>query len=97
VQQLKPASYRYRGDPGQLMGYGLIAQDVEQVRPDWVETDAQGFKSVHYEQLPFLALESIKELKQQADLSESKVRALERENRELRERLEAIERRLTKK
>jgi hypothetical protein len=94
LERLKPASYRYRADPTHRTGFGLIAQDVEQVMPELVETDAKGIKSVHYEQLPFLTLESVKELKAQADVRDAKLQSLEKENRALRERLAAIERKL---
>ncbi len=40
---------------------GVIAQDVEVVLPEAVETDPDGYKSVHYEQLIALLIEAVKE------------------------------------
>lgn len=42
---------------------GVIAQQVEQVVPELVHTDASGFKSVSYGNLTALLIEAIKELK----------------------------------
>lgn len=44
---------------------GLIAQELEEVIPYLVETDADGFKSVNYPALVGLLIESIKEIKSQ--------------------------------
>jgi len=56
---------------------GVIAQDVEAVLPEAVETDPDGFKSVHYEQLIALLIEATKEqdkvvAKQQVEIDELK-------------------------
>lgn len=66
---------------------GLIAQDVEQVVPELVSTDADGYKSVEYSHMVALLLEAMKE--QQAQIEE-----LKRENAELRQgsaQLETLE------
>tara|TARA_E500000331_G_scaffold358220_1_gene423479 strand:+ start:9624 stop:12086 length:2463 start_codon:yes stop_codon:yes gene_type:complete len=49
---------------------GVIAQEVEQVLPEVVSTDEQGFKSVAYGNLVGLLVEAIKE--QQAEIDELK-------------------------
>ena len=41
---------------------GVIAQELEQVFPELVSTDAQGYKAVNYAQLTPVLLEAIKEL-----------------------------------
>ena len=51
-------------------GMGVIAQDVEKVFPELVETDAQGFKTVAYHGLIGPLIEAVKEL-------DTRVRALE--------------------
>lgn len=47
---------------------GLIAQDVEKIVPEVVHTDSSGYKSVVYEKLTALLIESVKE--QQRQISE---------------------------
>lgn len=42
---------------------GVIAQDVEKVIPEAVNVDPNGFKSVSYDRIIPLLIESIKELK----------------------------------
>jgi hypothetical protein len=56
---------------------GVIAQHVEAVLPEAVETDPDGLKSVHYEQLIALLIEAVKEqdkivAKQQVEINELK-------------------------
>jgi len=49
---------------------GVIAQEVEQVMPSAVHTDAQGMKTVEYDQLIAPLIEAVKE--QQAEIDELK-------------------------
>jgi regulator of replication initiation timing len=65
----------------------VIAQEVETVYPDLVDTDAKGMKSVNYTGFVGPLIEAVKELKTQND-------ALKAENAELKARLAAIEKKL---
>jgi hypothetical protein len=56
----------------------LIAQDVEKVLPDLVETDADGFKAVNYSKLPLLTIQAVKELKAENDALKQRIAELER-------------------
>lgn len=66
---------------------GLIAQEVEQVFPDWVKTGADGYKRVTVRGLEALVVEALRELDAKND-------ALKEQNARLAARVEAIERRL---
>ena len=57
---------------------GLIAQEVETVFPEVVSTDNQGYKSVAYSKLVAPLIEAVKQL--------------QKENQELKQRIEALER-----
>jgi len=46
---------------------GLIAQQIEDVVPEVVSTDSEGYKSVSYGKLVGLLVEAIKELKTTVD------------------------------
>jgi len=46
---------------------GLIAQDVENILPELVDTDEQGYKSVDYVSLTAVLVEAIKELENKVD------------------------------
>jgi hypothetical protein len=85
---------------------GLIAQEVEKVFPDWVETAPDGYKRVTVRGLEALMVEALRQLReeqksagQEAEAAIRKVNVeIERqrgENLELRERLEKLEQRLS--
>lgn len=67
--QLRPVHYFWRVAEfpakhfGPEQSYGLIAQEVEQVLPELVSTDVQGYKQVDYSKLPLLTIQAVKELK----------------------------------
>ena len=46
---------------------GVIAQEVESIIPEVVNTNEKGFKSVNYGNLVGLLIEAIKELKQEIE------------------------------
>ncbi len=82
VASLRPVEFSWRADafPGRGFGpdreAGLLAQEVEQVLPELVITDADGFKAVNYSQLPLLAIQAIRELKERNDGLEARVAEL---------------------
>jgi hypothetical protein len=90
VTALQPVHYFWRSDEfpsrhyGNSQNYGLIAQDVEQVLPELVTTDSDGYKAVDYSKLPLLAIQAVKELKAENDARKS-------ENDALKERLAELE------
>jgi hypothetical protein len=58
---------------------GLVAQNVEQVFPELVSTDSDGYKSVSYSKMTAVLLEAIKELKKENDDLKSRLDTLEKE------------------
>jgi hypothetical protein len=87
--QLQPVSFHWRNELpdyefGSAQAMGLIAQDVEQVFPEMVSTDARGYKQVNYSELPYLMLQSIRELKASKDQKDKEVEELKRQVEELR-------------
>ena len=66
----------------------MIAQDVEQVLPELVVTNDDGFKAVDYSELPLLTIQAVRELK-------SKFTELNTENDTLKQRLAELERLVT--
>ena len=63
---------------------GLIAQDVEKVLPELVNTDEEGYKSIQYNKLTAVLVEAMKEMNE-------KTVALEKENASLKKRLASLE------
>ena len=82
VTALQPVHYFWRADQfpdrhfGNAKNYGLIAQDVEQVLPELVETDSDGYKAVDYSKLPLLTIQAVKELKAANDAQKAETDAL---------------------
>lgn len=66
INKLRPVSYfwnekgKMKGGNAQLQ-YGLVAQEVEKVLPNIVSTDNDGYKSVNYNELIPLLLQTVQE------------------------------------
>jgi hypothetical protein len=56
---------------------GLIAQEVEKVYPELVETDKDGYKSVDYAKLTPILLEAMKEMQAEMQVLKAAVKALQ--------------------
>ncbi len=78
LQQLKGISFNWKKDGRESIG--LIAQDVEKVLPQIVQTNNEGLKSVEYGNIVALLIEGMKE--QQAEIE-----SLQREIEELKSQL----------
>jgi len=89
VKRLQGMSYLWRADEFPKMNFsgsrqiGLIAQDTEQVIPEIVKTDKNGYKSISYEKLTAVLVEAVKELKAGNE-------ALEADNKKLHSELEQL-------
>ncbi len=80
-----------RGETAQM---GVVAQDVENVFPEAVTTDSEGYKSVYITSLVGPLVEAVKQLKTESDNLRAKSDSLEAENDQLRARLEALEKKV---
>jgi hypothetical protein len=67
---------------------GLLAQEVEKVFPDWVDTGPDGYKRVTVRGLEALVVEALRELRQEQTERASEK---EREIEELRQNLAAVQ------
>ena len=80
---LRPVNFEWRAEEFPQMHFGagpvrgLIAQEVEQVLPELVRTDEQGYKAVNYSDLPLYTIQALKELKAENDGLKERVEALE--------------------
>lgn len=67
---------------------GLIAQDVEEVFPEWVQTAANGYKTLTIGGFEALTAEALRELRTEKD---AQIQHLNSENADLRARVESLE------
>jgi hypothetical protein len=84
LTKLRPVTFEWK-DPARGEGTkaGFIAQEVEEVKPDWVAVDDQGFKTINMDRLPVMLVDSVRTLKLQNDLLAERVRELESGRRPL--------------
>ncbi|MEE4177061.1 MAG: tail fiber domain-containing protein [Bacteroides sp.] len=98
--QLQGVSYVWKQEEFPQMGFeegiqfGFIAQDLEQVIPELVKTDAEGYKSIDYVKLLPVMAEAIKELKAENDRLRAENDTLKNNDQQLNARLERLEKAL---
>jgi len=89
--RLRPVTFLWRTTEfadrhfGSQESFGLIAQDVEDLFPDLVATDTEGYKAVNYSKLPLLTIQAVRELKaandalqQRLEQQQAEIEALKR-------------------
>jgi hypothetical protein len=86
--RLRPVTFRYKNpfaDGSKPIQYGLIAEEVAEVYPDLVAHSADGqIETVKYQLLDVLLLNEVQR-------QQTSIRALEEQNRDLKQRLEKLE------
>jgi hypothetical protein len=65
-------------------GIGLVAQDVEEVFPELVRTDADGYKSLQYGNLVAPLIEAVKEQQKEIDVQQKQIDELKAAIEELK-------------
>ena len=95
---MQPVHYYWRAAEfperhfGDAQAYGLIAQDVEQVLPELVVTNDDGYKAIDYSKLPLLTIQAVKELKGRERRVEAAARRVERVSNRLKAAVAELER-----
>ena len=87
IRQLKVFNYTFKKDEKKTPHVGVIAQDLQKVFPDAVKKGVDGFLTIRMEDMFYAVINSIKEL-------DKRVTALEKENQELKVRIEKLEAKL---
>ncbi|MBF0483781.1 MAG: tail fiber domain-containing protein [Candidatus Omnitrophica bacterium] len=80
---LTPSTFKFKEQkygPTDIDSYGLIAQEVEKVYPEWVTTDDKGYKHINYGfNLTMNILKAIQE--QQAEIDDQKNKLITQQNK----------------
>uniref|UniRef100_UPI0035153038 tail fiber domain-containing protein n=1 Tax=Ekhidna sp. TaxID=2608089 RepID=UPI0035153038 len=101
LDKLGGYNYNYKADEDKKKQIGVIAQELEIVYPELVQTDERGFKMVNYQGLIPVLIEAIKE--QQAEITrlsnqvadqENKLSELASDNKEMKSDLDLIKKML---
>ena len=97
ILKLRGVRYNWRTEEFPDRGFnsknqvGVIAQEVEAEFPELVDTAADGYKAVNYPALVSPLIESTKELYDKIATRQDRADRAERENAELKARLDRIE------
>ncbi|CAG0977537.1 hypothetical protein PHYC_01585 [Phycisphaerales bacterium] len=75
---------------------GLMAEEVERVFPDWVETDSEGYRYVTERATTALMVEALRDLRAEKDAAVAEIEGLKSANAALEARLRRLEERLPK-
>jgi hypothetical protein len=100
ISRLRPVSFRYKDSRlGPGIQYGLVAQEVETIAPEWVVMGDDGYRKIHYGlQIEMHLIQAVKELKAQNEALKEENEALraelKAENASLEERIAEIESKL---
>ena len=87
IKQLKVFNYTFKKDATKTPHVGVIAQDLQKVFPNAVKKGADGFLTIRMEDMFYAVINAIKEL-------DRRVTTLEKENKELKVRLDKLEAKL---
>ncbi len=95
--RLNPVNFNWRvtdfpeKDFGIEQSYGFIAQEVEKIFPELVQTDENGFKAVNYSKLNIMSIQAIKELRAENEELQEQLQLQKRTLNTQESRLVAIE------
>jgi hypothetical protein len=86
ITKIEPVKYRYKEDnalglPSDGEYVGLIAQEVEEVLPEAVEQNAQGYLMLNGDPINYAMLNAIKELSAEVKRLKKRIEELEKERR----------------
>ena len=97
VLKIRGVTYKWRQNEFPKMEFedgtqiGVIAQEIEEVFPEVVRTDENGYKSVDYSHLVPVLVEALKAENTKVDNQSKRIKKLEEDNKKLLERLSKIE------
>ena len=70
---LRAVNFSWKDDITNKENLGLIAQDVEQIIPEFVHEDAEGMKSVNYPQMVSVLIKAVQELSAEVNALKAKL------------------------
>lgn len=77
VLDLPVYTFNFKSDKNKKKHVGCLAQDLQEICPDLVNEDSQGYLSIEESKITYLLLEEVKELKRQVEELKGKINELE--------------------
>jgi hypothetical protein len=94
LMKLRGVTYEYTNPPAfhEHAGthIGMVAQEVEQVFPSWVDTGNDGYKRLTFRGFEAVAVEAVRELDAKSNDAAARIAELERQNADLRHAVEEL-------
>lgn len=73
ILDLPVYTFNFKSDENKKKHIGCLAQDLQEICPDLVNEDSQGYLSIEESKITYLLLEEVKELKKQVEELEEKL------------------------
>jgi hypothetical protein len=102
IMKIRGTSFEFRNDEfkdyqfDEGTQFGFIAQDLEEVFPEVVKTELNGYKSVNYNGMIPVLLEAIKEQQKSIEQMKTENDNLKSKNEQQKSRIESLESRLSR-
>lgn len=77
ILDLPVYTFNFKSDKNKKKHVGCLAQDLQEICPDLVNEDNQGYLSIEESKITYLLLEEVKELKKQVEELKGKINELE--------------------
>ncbi len=88
LMALKPSTYKYNADESNTTCYGFIAQEVEEIFPEFVSQLGEGeYKGLAYDNFAVIAVKAIQEQQSVIEAQQAQIDALIKQNQEILDRL----------
>ena len=80
LDQLRPVTFHLKSEPGGVVQYGLIAEEVDHVYPELVIRDEAGrIQGVRYDELAPMLLNEVQKQQQMNSVQAAKIASLEQQ------------------
>jgi hypothetical protein len=85
IHQLRPVNFAYKNDPDNLKQYGLIAEEVEKVKKDFVIYNREGqLESVHYDRFVPVLIKTVQDQEKKINKQQAEIDQLKKELQEIK-------------
>lgn len=91
IKKLEVFNYTFKDDTSKTPRVGVIAQDLKKIFPDAVVKREDGFLKIRMEDMFYALVNAVKELDLKLNSQDKRISELEKQNKDLLNRIEALE------